>query len=256
MALNTSLKVLSVDSKATRITIQDTTGQYSESNLGGYGNPNPSVISSIIITVARLGCKPSHVITQKLYNPVASIPSIGSIMGGVPVVLDSFALGGTEGNLVVKPFTDGVLDIAMHTVLDNAIAVTGDECRYTLNGAGLDVLINYEHVLVGTHLYAIDKSKNTLDGTVLYLKEPLKESVTSVYPVSSAYTKAFIDSQTNNKLINSIAELANPHILATCDVKDLTETMKLFVGKFSAQVSFEKKDYHRADEILNISKDL
>ena len=242
MALNSTLNHISTDQKALKITVS-----YQGGVVAG--------VSSVIFRIAHHGCHPHLQVAQSLDTPNILLPSISQIFAGTPVVLDSYIMGRSSNPLKLHKFNDGVLEVYMHLVTNTTVSVSGDECRYTIEGAGLDVLTSYEHVLIGTHLYKIDSSKPTLGGQVLHLTEPLKTSASTATGVHTISVNIFNASDTDNNLGNHIAALANPHIDDSCKV-DLTSVMRLFVCKAVAEVAYNKEDYHKASEVLAVTKDL
>ena len=106
MALLPILNLTSIATDATSITIVDATGDYSLSNPGGFGTPNPAKVdvSGIILNLYSISC-PS---VSSAYRPASTT----SILGAGETLLASRFPGITTGTV----YSDGVYGLK-HNIL-------------------------------------------------------------------------------------------------------------------------------------------
>lgn len=241
MAIRTNLTSVQERSNNSQIVVKGTF----ESSAGSVLADD---IKSIVYVLSHFDGK-QYRATQDGTNE--SLPSIQHIIDGIEVVLNKSVFP----NLPTPLFADGILEVTMHTISNSDIPVSVDECQITLSGGGLSVLTGFEHILIGTHLFAIGDTVPTI-GDKFYLPKPLEGTITSINPINTVSTKVLIINTLNETLVNRIAEFANPELLCGCEGKSLSNLIKVFVGKNVAEVAFELKDYKSSFTAIAVTKGL
>lgn len=252
MALKTKIKFQSIDKTGGIIKVKDTTGNYSIDNPEGYGFPNTPVgdINKIILTISQYSTTElytqTYVRVADPNNPQFYItPTINQITSGTEIDITSISLGLSS---IYIPFEDGVFDLNMYSVLSTPktgiIAAVGNPF---VIGTDLETYLQYDSILIANKLYDIDKTKNMVGGTILYLVQEIEIADTQFYSTYRANTKFMTDMATTTQLYNKVGKLASN--------QDSTDKLRLKLYdielfKWASQYAFDNGDYIKANELI------
>lgn len=240
MALATKLSFISIDKTARVLTLKDVTGSYSVDNPGGYGIPNPVDFLRAILVISHFN---SSEVRSVEFSPE-------DLIRGNPFVLNSEVLGITQPGDGLEAFSDGVLEINYHLVVNSRIVIQGTAGNPFITGEGLQALLDYEYLQIAGSLYEINKNLSHNGGTVLHFKAALKEDAIEAFPVESSNLKVLINGAADAFLVTNTGLMATER--CHCRSKSrIVELSKLFMWKFAAEVAFNCKDYQKADDLLH-----
>jgi len=157
MALSPILTLLSIAKDATSLLVVDGTGNYSSTNTGGFGSPNPlkADVTGAILSLYTI-CDPDVLVNFRL----ASTTNL--LAAGETVLASSFP-GITSGTT----FKDGVYGIKHNLLYSQTatIAFTSGSSAFTLTGASTIFATAVGFVRDGSSkIYYIDRTK-TLDAS-------------------------------------------------------------------------------------------
>jgi hypothetical protein len=166
MALLPKLNLVNIALDASTITLVDATGEYSTSNVGGFGPPNPikADVTSAIFGLYKI-CSPSVVVRYR-ENTLTNLFAAGEVFSA------SRFPGITNGNV----YADGVYGIKYGLAFAGTgnITFTGGSKQFTLTNAATIFASAIGFVLPSTpyQVYYIDKTK-TLDAAGGYVTSSL-----------------------------------------------------------------------------------
>lgn len=262
MSLIPKLEIESVNNSATEIFIKDITGNYSTSNIGGYGGPNiqRSAVDSIIFTISHYD---QHKYDKVRYVrvPVPSrpeyltVPSIDQITSGTIIGLNSLTLGRSSVGKSLIPFKDGIYDINMHVITKSApSSYKGYKGGYFIESNSavmMDIFNKYDSIIINNNIYNIDKTTIS-NNNILYIEQPLKEDF-ELGILEVAYrgnVKAYSDVLSDKCIITSIGVLSVDKC-SRCDSKKKEEDLfKYIMYKIAAELEFECGNYSKANDLL------
>lgn len=231
------------------ISVKDSTGLYNAvSNPGGWNGPNTQVgdIELYLISLSHFSLE--EVYWQRQVRVATepndqTSPGVNQIAGGESINIDSIKLGIADTQ---NTFSDGVYDINLYAILDDAITVVGNEGEtFLVPNVPTDVS-EYDVVYVGGVVYDIDKSKPTNNNTVIYLVQELQAAVTSVQLGYKANVKALKDLGLRTCLTNSTGNLGG----CGCGNKGREKLLDIAIDQWFSELAYAGGDYKTANDLV------
>lgn len=247
------LKIISSDLNARKITLQ-----YVRPDDNPFGNQAVSVIVQATnpfgdkrngTTVFKNSLDPSH-------PEYLIIPTAGEIEAGKVFDIDSYKLGLTKSEDSYLTFRDGVLDIDI-AIGAFDVNMVGEEGNSFVTGSGfIDILTNYDAIIVDNVFYRLLKDRSSNAGTVMYLDKPLHRGITSATVALVDNLKIYNDYRTKQAICGVATILTeNSYYRPYLDEKRQA-VLKLLTNKQASSLLFDNKSYLEADRLLNESLDI
>jgi len=178
-----------------------------------------------------------------------TIPTHTQIKDGKIFEVDSQKLGLTTVNQSYYTFKDGVLNFDYYVGFEQ-VAVTGAKGDNFVIGSGFIPLLEkgYDGVIINGKPYALDLSKPTNAGTVLYLFEDLPKDITSLTFAERSNLKL----RNNHRTKCAIGKVAQVLIGGYRDriVDREIAVQKLVRNEMASKILFEQEDYLASDKLL------
>lgn len=178
-----------------------------------------------------------------------TVPTHVQIKDGKVFEVDSQKLGLTTVNESYWSFRDGVLNWNYFAGFEN-VAVTGAKGDNFVIGVGFIPLLEkgYDSVIINGKPYAIDLSKPTNAGTVLYTFEPLESNATSVTFAERSNLKLRNNFRTKSAICKAAKSLVGSFRDRIVD-KEIA-VQKLIRNEMASKILFEQEDYDSSDKLL------
>lgn len=204
MSLQPILKLLDVADDATSITVQDATGNYSGSNTGGFGSPNPTKgsVSGIILQLYSMA-------DTTVYVPYRLLSTANIFGTGEILTADKFP-GITTGTV----YKDGVYGIKFNVLYSGvgSISYIAGTKQFSLTNADSIFAAAIGFILPDntSKIYYIDRTK-TLDASGGYVTSalPLTGSPASYELTYEGDLKLLVDKAGDKCLVEDIGIWAN-----------------------------------------------
>lgn len=178
------------------------------------------------------------------------IPTASEIGEGKEFTLDSYKLRVTESDKPYYSFRDGVINFDIYVGGSN-ISVTGNEGDEYITGSGLlDVIENYDAIMVDDSVYNLIKDRSTNAGTVLYLDKPLVSDVSSVTVAVRDNLKVRNNFRTKCALGNAAHILSDSNYYRPGLDERQNAVMKLIKNDIASKFLFESRDYIGSERML------
>lgn len=229
MALvNPNLTFVELSASGKEITLKDATPSYAAGTT--------PVGANLILTNPFTGTVKESTIT---YDST-STPTISQVTNGMAFKVNSVTLGDSTILQGLRTFKDGVLTFN-YFPYTAAVAGVGTKGNHYIIGTGfIDILSNYEAIVVGKNVYNLDKSKPTNGGTVLYTVEEIQEDFTAFNPAYRSPLSVLIDSSVKSAIAEGASALAYPHNRTS----GLKEGIRKLIHNFTAsRIWFENSQY-------------
>lgn len=234
MALIPKITLSALLADASGFSLQETTGDYSTTNPGGYGDLNidRSLAAGVLIQVYHEGDE----LEIATYKP---FPATDFIAGTFPQLI-SISQFGESGY-----FGDGVLHVQYHVLLAPIILSSVAADGLTVN-SNEEFRSNESVVVVGTTSYRVDTAAPNTPSS-LKLLDPIPVTTTSVETGYTGTSHMFNNRHVESDLASAIGAYAGQ---CGCNDKKTMDLMEILLKNLGAQVRYNCGDLRGAQNIL------
>lgn len=234
MALIPKITLSALLDDASGFSLQDTTGDHSSTNTGGYGPPNidRALAAGVLIQVYHEGDE------LELVN-FKPFPATDFVAGATAQAI-SISQFGESGY-----FGDGVLHVKYHVLLAPVVLSSVSTDGLTIN-SNEAFRSNESVVVVGTNAYRVDTTAANTPST-LRLLDVIPSTTTSVETGYTGTDHMFNNKHVESDLASAIGAYAGQ---CGCNDKKTMDLMEILLKNLGAQVRYNCGDLRGAQNIL------
>lgn len=248
MALQFKIGTPVVSDTAKTVYVPDATGVHNAvTNPGGYGAPNEEIgdIDYYVIQLSHLSLKEVYTQTQGRVADVPKVfntPGINEIASGQESIPVNTYRTQIDPNTALKTFGDGVYNIDVSVIFDEAIAATGakGDTYLVVDSTSWDSS-PYDVIYAGGKVYDIDKSKDNNGGTVVYVVQELQDNVNNLVYGYKANAKV--------PITNDLDTCIKRRAIKGCGCGK-SKVLDVWVDYLNSEMAFEDEDYQAANALI------
>lgn len=190
----------------------------------------------------------------KITFDTTSIPNFVQVTDGLPFTLNSLLLDVSLTENKLLKFRDGVLEVEYH---ESEVPIGGT------GTIGTDYIIidnppfipaDYDSIVAERIPYTIRKATPTNGGTVLYLTENLKESITEFRPSYKSVLRLKVDIISKTAIIRSVEVIRSKNKRISNELRDAVS--KMAHNNLASTMLFSLERYEDCDMLLRENVDI